>query len=81
MTCGKKSKKSSECEFPVKPNVTFFGESLQESWKWGYKRLSNSSDDRQDGHDLMIIIGSNLKVTPFNQAVNIDDECPQVLIG
>ena len=29
----------------------------------------------------MIIIGSNLKIMPFNQAVNIDDDCPQVLIG
>ena len=67
--------KDVECGGPVKPDIVFFGESLPASFV--NAALNVSSDT-----DLLIVIGTSLKVAPFNQMVNIVGEAvPKVLIN
>ena len=51
--------KVAECGGPVKPEIVFFGESLPASFV--NAALNVSSDT-----DLLIVIGTSLKVAPFN---------------
>jgi len=63
------------CGGTVKPNITFFGESLPE-------RFFTCADEDFDKCDLLIIMGTSLKVMPFASLVNhVSGECPRVLIN
>lgn len=67
------------CEFCktglVKPDITFFGESLPEE----FYRMSKV--DFEDC-DLLIIIGTSLNVAPFNSLVSdVEDTVPRLLIN
>jgi NAD-dependent histone deacetylase SIR2 len=58
----------------VKPDVVFFGESLP--------RAFSSSLEEIDKADLVFIMGTSLKVSPFNLIVDIiPKNCPVVLIN
>ena len=58
----------------VKPDVVFFGEALPHSF--------TQSLDNIDKADLVFIMGTSLKVSPFNTIVNlIQSKCPVVLIN
>ena len=64
------------CNGPVKPNITFFGESLPEKMYRGWDKIRNKAmfsihaDPpplfEDGGCDLMIVIGTALAVNPFN---------------
>ena len=80
------------CNGPVKPNITFFGESLPEKMYRGWDKIRNKAmfsihaDPpplfEDGGCDLMIVIGTALAVNPFNQTIySVPDECPKVLIN
>ena len=67
------------CEFCktglVKPDITFFGEPLPDEF---YRQ---SSPDFEEC-DLLIIIGTSLKVAPFNSLVSdVEDTVPRLLIN
>ena len=67
------------CEFCktglVKPDITFFGESLPEEF---YRTSAQDLDQC----DLLIIIGTSLKVAPFNSLVSdVEDTVPRLLIN
>ena len=67
------------CEFCqsglVKPDITFFGESLPDE----FYRLSGPDFE---ACDLLIIIGTSLKVAPFNSLVSdVEDTVPRLLIN
>lgn len=57
MYCTKKD----GCKGPVKPEITFFGESLPE-------KFMEAMEDLKDA-DLLIVIGTALAVSPFNMCV------------
>ena len=63
-----------KCTKPIKPNITFFGEELPTKFMNLYKHIEKRRID------LMIVMGTALAVTPFNQIVD-RVECPQVLIN
>ena len=50
-----------DCSGPIKPEITFFGESLP-------MKFMNAMDDLSDA-DLLIVIGTSLAVSPFNMCV------------
>ena len=58
MYCTKKEK----CEGPIKPEITFFGESLP-------VKFMTAMEDLEDA-DLLIVIGTSLAVSPFNMCVH-----------
>ena len=63
-----------DCGGPMKPEITFFGEKLP-------PRFDEAMEDLEDV-DLLIVIGTSLKVAPFNLTVyNVPEECPKVLIN
>ena len=63
-----------ECQGPIKPNITFFGEKLPEDFIEAFNEVKNA--------DLLIVIGTALAVGPFNQLVNsIPETKPKVLIN
>ena len=63
-----------KCEDLVKPNITFFGEGLPSDFFKCLQRVGKC--------DLLIIIGSDLAVGPFNQIVKmISDDVSKVLIN
>jgi len=63
------------CGGLVKPDITFFGEQLPE------KFYSLARDDF-DECDLLLILGTSLKVAPFNSLVSdVEDVVPRVLIN
>ncbi len=67
------------CEFCksglVKPDITFFGESLPEVF---YRNCKSDFEDC----DLLIIIGTSLNVAPFNSLVSdVGDTVPRLLIN
>lgn len=63
-----------KCGAPIKPNITFFGESLPAKFMEAMEDLSDA--------DLLIVIGTSLAVSPFNMCVfQVPEECPKVLIN
>lgn len=70
MYCQKKK----GCDGPVKPKITFFGESMPEKFFTAFSDLKDA--------DLLIVIGTSLAIGPFNQCVNqVPEACPKVLIN
>ena len=68
--------KCKDCDGPVKPNIVFFGESLNPKFKWGLERTITGPCD------LMLVIGTGLLVKPFNTVINqAKPDCPRVLIN
>ena len=58
----------------VKPNITFFGESMPDEF------LTNYTKDFMEC-DLLLVMGSSLKVGPFNALPSlVNSECPRVII-
>lgn len=67
--------KKEQCKGPVKPDIVFFGEGLPEKFIKLFENISNECD-------LMIVMGTGLAVSPFNQMVDsVKTECPKVLIN
>lgn len=63
------------CKGYVKPDIVFFGESLPKR----YFELSMSDLPRAD---LLLVLGTSLKVQPFASLIDhVDDKCPRVLIN
>jgi NAD-dependent deacetylase sirtuin 2 len=63
------------CNGYVKPDIVFFGESLPKR----YFELSMSDLPRAD---LLLVLGTSLKVQPFASLIDhVDDKCPRVLIN
>ncbi|KYQ92793.1 NAD(+)-dependent deacetylase [Tieghemostelium lacteum] len=58
----------------VKPDITFFGESLP-------SRFSHCSSQDFDKCDLLIVIGTSLKVQPFASLINFPKNVPRLLIN
>ncbi|CAF3168638.1 unnamed protein product [Rotaria socialis] len=64
-----------ECDGIVKPDIVFFGESLP-------ARFSECVQTDFDKADFLIIIGTSLKVAPFNRLTNfVGKDCPRLLIN
>jgi NAD-dependent deacetylase sirtuin 2 len=64
-----------KCKGLVKPEITFFGESLPE--KFGISLLTDKSKA-----DLLLVLGTSLQVFPFASIVNmVSDDIPRVLIN
>lgn len=64
------------CDGPVKPEITFFGESLPAKFFEATKEVESKHAD------LLIVMGTSLAVPPFNQTVfKVPEECPKVLIN
>ena len=63
-----------ECQGPIKPKIIFFGEDTE--------HVAQMCDDEEfkSQWDLQIILGTSLKVGPFNRIVD-GVEVPQVLIN
>lgn len=75
-----------KCGGPIKPNITFVGEDPLNAFDYGIDRMKQDENDPTSGVDLIIVIGSKLKLSPFNTAIDIDEgkgrvPCPKVLIG
>ena len=51
------------CRGPVKPEITFFGESLPKKFMEVYERIDSECD-------LLIVIGTALAVNPFASIVD-----------
>lgn len=63
-----------ECGGPVKPDITFFGESLPPEFSTANAIMKKS--------DLLIVIGTSLVVGPFNGACDYPrSHCPKVLLN
>lgn len=76
MRCDKKNE-DQVCNGPIKPDITFFGESLPEKFGKIWENLQKTKDC-----DLLIIIGTALAVSPFNNFVSaISDDVPKVLVN
>lgn len=83
--------KTQICGGPVKPNIVFFGESLDHDRLMGSMNLVRNYKFQDDlkipisedgGCDLMIVIGTALAVPPINTSVNwTEPDVPQVLIN
>ncbi|KAJ3118984.1 NAD-dependent protein deacetylase sirtuin-2 [Phlyctochytrium bullatum] len=64
-----------ECGRLVKPDITFFGESLP-------KRFLDLRSDDMLAADLVLILGTSLKVSPFNRLpLFARDDVPRLLIN
>lgn len=63
------------CNGPVKPDLVFFGESLPDNF---HSAAFNASKDT----DLLIVMGTSLQVSPFNNVVKtVGKKVPKVLIN
>ena len=63
------------CQGPIKPSVVFFNESLPDSFKRAATRAA------LEPVDLLLIMGTTLKVGPFNSIpFKVRESIPQVLI-
>ncbi|KAG0376681.1 NAD-dependent protein deacetylase sirtuin-2 [Mortierella sp. AD032] len=63
------------CSGLVKPNITFFGESLP-------RRFLTQVDKDFKECDLLIVLGTSLKVEPFNKLIaQVSPKCPRLLIN
>ncbi|KAG0331363.1 NAD-dependent protein deacetylase sirtuin-2 [Podila humilis] len=59
----------------VKPDITFFGEDLP-------RRFGEMSEVDFPQCDLLIVLGTSLKVEPFNKLITqVNRECPRLLIN
>lgn len=66
---------ASKCDGLVKPDIVFFGEGLPD-------RFFSLMRSDLPKCDLLIVIGTSLKVHPFASIVDrVDDDCPRVLIN
>ena len=64
-----------ECGGPVKPEITFFGESLPKKFMDVFEKIDSECD-------LLIVIGTALAVTPFASIVGmVNENTPKVLIN
>lgn len=65
-----------DCNGPVKPKITFFGEALPA------KFINTFMEVQQSKPDLTIVIGTALAVGPYNNLVEVGgDDIPKVLIN
>ncbi|KAF9142754.1 NAD-dependent protein deacetylase sirtuin-2 [Mortierella sp. GBA39] len=63
------------CSGLVKPSITFFGESLP-------RRFSTQTEKDFQECDLLIVLGTSLKVEPFNKLIaQVSPKCPRLLIN
>ncbi|KAF9922911.1 NAD-dependent protein deacetylase sirtuin-2 [Linnemannia zychae] len=63
------------CSGLVKPSITFFGESLP-------RRFSTQIEKDFKECDLLIVLGTSLKVEPFNKLIaQVSPRCPRLLIN
>ncbi|KAI9489935.1 DHS-like NAD/FAD-binding domain-containing protein [Zychaea mexicana] len=63
-----------DCDGLIKPDITFFGESLP-------RRFFDRLDDFEEA-DLLIVIGTSLKVQPFASLIDdVEDHVPRLLIN
>ncbi|KAF9166996.1 NAD-dependent protein deacetylase sirtuin-2 [Mortierella sp. AD010] len=63
------------CSGLVKPSITFFGENVP-------LRFSAMADKDFDKCDLLIVLGTSLKVEPFNRLISkVSPRCPRLLIN
>ncbi|KAF9140558.1 NAD-dependent protein deacetylase sirtuin-2 [Linnemannia schmuckeri] len=63
------------CSGLVKPSITFFGESLP-------RRFSTQIEKDFQECDLLIVLGTSLKVEPFNKLIaQVSPKCPRLLIN
>ena len=80
------------CNGPVKPNIVFFGEKMDDRFHWGWERMNNVKFwhtetnppplYKDGGIDLMIVIGTALAVYPFSATpVQGGKDTPRVLIN
>lgn len=64
-----------KCGCLVKPDIVFFGESLPD-------RFHATLNDDMDNADLLIVMGTSLKVTPVSLIPDfVGKKCPRVLIN
>jgi len=65
-----------DCNFPVKPGISFFGETLPQRFK---EKRQNDFDNC----DLLIVLGTSLSVAPFRTLVldYVAPSTPRVLIN
>merc|ERR1712110_302308 len=75
--------KRKDCEGVVKPNITFFGEGLPDEF---FKCLEEDGNSYEDNVDLIVVIGSTMKVSPVNMVpMSLDNkssgEVPLILIN
>ncbi|CAG5104905.1 Oidioi.mRNA.OKI2018_I69.chr1.g1657.t1.cds [Oikopleura dioica] len=64
-----------ECGSVIKPDIVFFGESLP-------KHFHKAMVDEKDKADLLIVMGSSLKVGPVNEIPDaLDSSVPAILIN
>ncbi|KAI9189129.1 hypothetical protein H9P43_000557 [Blastocladiella emersonii ATCC 22665] len=65
-----------KCEVGVvKPNIIFFGEALPQAFH-------TAANDRVPQADLLLVLGTSLKVAPFNSLVDfVERDIPRVLIN
>jgi len=69
--------KKSDCEGPVKPKITFFGEQLPTKFLNVLNKIGDPGEC-----DLLIVIGTALAVHPFASIVDeVSDKTPKVLIN
>lgn len=87
-----KTTKTELCNGPIKPNIVFFGESMDPSFSKGCDLIRNrpmfvgKAEAKplfeHGGCDLMLIIGTALAVFPFNSTAHEPaKDCPKVLIN
>ncbi|KAF9207423.1 NAD-dependent protein deacetylase sirtuin-2 [Haplosporangium sp. Z 27] len=63
------------CSGLVKPSITFFGENVP-------LRFSLMADKDFEKCDLLIVLGTSLKVEPFNRLISkVSPRCPRLLIN
>ena len=63
------------CDKPIKPDIYFYGEGFPQ------KFLDVLETFAANPCDLLIIMGSNLGIAPFNRIVDEAGKCPKVLIN
>jgi NAD-dependent histone deacetylase SIR2 len=65
-----------ECKGPIKPNIVFYGQDLSTEF---YKFIKLKSLDKID---LVLILGTQMTVTPFNTIPNnVRNSIPKVLFN
>ena len=76
-----------ECNGVIKPDIVFFGESLPKVYNHSFflnltkiKLFHRKMTDDKDDVDLLIVMGSSLKVGPVNDIPDaIGDDVPRIL--
>ncbi|KAG0249316.1 NAD-dependent protein deacetylase sirtuin-2 [Mortierella polycephala] len=63
------------CSGLVKPGITFFGESVP-------RRFTTMAETDFEQCDLLMVLGTSLKVEPFNRLIaKVSPKCPRLLIN